>query len=151
MCLDAQCCPTLCNPMAPPSLGVSRHTGVEILFLLQGILLTQGPCKIRTNIETIKNIKHALILVSKHFFTPKRAQFLGGRGGKADSRDLARKIKMTLEHYGKLLKKYKKKKKHGEMSKGHSSQFEIAPTRQIWWNLDIKMNIYGLEESLNSY
>ena len=97
--------------MAPPSLGVSRHTGVEILFLLQGILLTQGPCKIRTNIETIKNIKHALILVSKHFFTPKRAQFLGGRGGKADSRDLARKIKMTLEHYGKLLKKYKKKKK----------------------------------------
>ena len=40
---------------------------------------------------------------------------------------------MTLEHYGKLLKKYKKKKKkNGEMSKGHSSQFEIAPTRQIW-------------------
>ena len=96
--------------MVAPSMGVSRHTGVEILFLLQGILLTQGPCKIRTNIETIKNIKHALILVSKHFFTPKRAQFLGG-GGEADSRDLAKKIKMNLEHYGKLLKKYRKKKK----------------------------------------
>ena len=39
---------------------------------------------------------------------------------------------MNLDCYGKLLRKFKKKKKttYGETSKRHSSQFEIVPTRQ---------------------
>ena len=85
-----------------------RNPGVGILSLLQGILLTQEPCTIRTNIETIKNIKHALILVSKHFSTTKYSTIFWGRG-KAGSRNLARKIKMNLDCYGKLLRKFKKK------------------------------------------
>ena len=49
MCLVAQWCPTLCNPMdcSPPGSSVlgdspSKHTGVDCHALLQGIFPTQG-------------------------------------------------------------------------------------------------------------
>ena len=53
----------------------------------------------------------------------------------------------NLDHYGELVRKYQKN--YEDMSKGHRIQFEAAPTIQIWWNLDIKMNnnsnvTYGL-------
>ena len=53
LCVDAQSCPTLCNPMDCSPLGSSvheilqaRNTGVDCHFLLLGIFLTQGsnPC-----------------------------------------------------------------------------------------------------------
>lgn len=56
----------------------------------------------------------------------------------ADSRAMVRKMKIRLDHYGELERKYQKN--YGDMSKGHGSQFKVALTSQIWQNLNIKMN-----------
>lgn len=54
-----------------------------------------------------------------------------------DSRVMARKIEVSLDHFGELKGKYQKN--YGDMSKGHGSQFKVALASQTWKNLS-KMN-----------
>ena len=62
MCVHAQSCPTLCDPVdcSPPGSSVhgifpGKNTGIGCHFLLQGIFLTQGskPCLLHWQADSL--------------------------------------------------------------------------------------------------